>query len=360
MFERSISVCSDDAIFLKKNRLPKLSIIIPFFNNSKSEIYRCLHSIDTQVYENIEVLIIDDGSSFQCRNFLDEIPLRFKGCYIKHKEHMGVSAARNYGVSIASGDYITFIDCDDAFSENFFLDLEYLFSLYNVEKYDVIYGYIKRIYKIPKHKVQVKSINPLNLKLLSSLDKEQLIREFIEDHIVTFKNKNGYLGCVSVARVVKSSIIKKTRFNEALSLNEDNIWNLQLLKNITNAIVIDNCWYYYIYNQYSVTHQFSIDIVRSYERYLDYLWEKYIIKHSYAVSFLKLTIHLALKLKRKSYESNFNIKLNLKHLFRNKPWKNEFKWAYINNLSIKEKIIFILIKINMIDFVYNVKAKFIK
>ena len=353
-------MCFDDIISLKKDHLPKLSIIIPFFNNSKSEIYRCLQSIDIQVYENLEVLIIDDGSSFQYRNFLDEIPLHFKKCYIKHKEHMGVSSARNFGISIASGDFITFIDCDDAFSQYFFTDLKDLFSLDNIEKYDVIYGYIKRVYENTNPEIQVKPIKPSNLKLLSSLDKEKLIHEFREDHIVTFKNRNGYLGCVSVARVVKSSIIKRTKFNEDLSLNEDNIWNLQLLKNVTNAIVIDNCWYLYIYNQNSVTHQFSIDIVHSYEKYLSYLWENYIIKPSYAVSFLKLTIHLALKLKGKSYKGNFNSKLSLKNLFRVKPWENEFKWTYIDTLSVKEKIIFILIKINIIDFIYNIKAKFIK
>lgn len=361
MFEGSISVYSDDLVFQKTNNaLPKLSIIIPVFNNSKNEIYRCLNSINNQVYENIETLIIDDGSSLQCRDMLDELPLTFRNCYVKHKEHSGVSAARNFGVSIASGDFITFIDSDDSFADHFFLDLKQLFSVYNLEKFDVIYGYVKRVYELPKSNVDISPVQLSNIRLVSLLDKENLVKEFIENHIDTFRDHNGYLGCVSVARVVKSSIMKKNKFNEALSLNEDNIWNLDLLKKSSNSIIIDHCWYYYIYNKKSATHKFSKEVVQSYEKYLDYLWKNYIIKPSYAVRFLKLTIHLSLNLKGKSYKSNLSPKLRIRNLFKNDPWKKEFKWAYIFHLSIKEQIIFVLLKLKLIDFIYCIKIRFFK
>ncbi len=96
---------------LAKNAMGKISIIIPFFNRIPTLI-EALNSVLFQSYTNIEVLLIDDGST-------DDItPLRiFKDSRLRYvyQEHNGVSAARNLGISLSSGEYIAFLDSDDIF-----------------------------------------------------------------------------------------------------------------------------------------------------------------------------------------------------------------------------------------------------
>jgi len=97
---------------VKKQALKKVSIIVPVFN---AELYlgACIDSILNQNYGNIEILIVDDGSTDQsediCRKYL-EIDDRIKYIY---QQNTGASTARNRGVVEATGDYITFVDADD-------------------------------------------------------------------------------------------------------------------------------------------------------------------------------------------------------------------------------------------------------
>lgn len=343
----------------KTSILPKLSIIIPIFNNSREDISRCLSHIDKKQYENIEVIIIDDGSSDSCKRMLNELSAQFSFCQVIHQDNQGVSAARNKGISMATGDFITFIDGDDIFSENFFIDLKEIFLKHSSTNIDVIYGYIRRVYDIPDSQLEISQITHTNIRSVSALDKMKLMYGFIQDHISDFRNESGYLGCVSPGRVVKASIIKKIKFNENLSHNEDNIWNLELLKNINRAIIVDRCWYYYIYNPNSATHTFNLDIVHAYENYLNHLWDHYIDDTAKSICYLRLTIHLALSLKAKNYKGKANLRFKINELFKHSPWRNEINWDYFFSLNKKDKIFFILIKFGLIDFIYQFKL-FIK
>lgn len=336
----------------KEYNLPKLSVIIPVYNNSRKDIFRCLSHIDNQQYDNIEVLIIDDGSATPCKCMLDELSAQFSFCRVIHQENRGVSAARNKGISLATGEFITFLDGDDAFSEHFLIDLKTIFLKYDSTSIDVVYGYTQRVYDIPT----LSKINPIthsNIRLVSDIDKKILMCDFIQDCTSTYRNENGYLGCVSVGRVVKASIMKKIKFNENLSHNEDNIWNLDLLGNIKKVIIIDRCWYYYIYNPNSVTHIYNLSILSAYENYLNYLWRFYIDNHTKSVYYLRLTIHLALTLKARNYKYNKKMELNISKLFKRNPWKNGANWDCFLSLSSKDKILFILIKLGLIDTTYK-------
>ncbi|WP_163318158.1 glycosyltransferase [Dysgonomonas sp. 520] len=89
-----------------------ISVIIPVYNIEKL-LNRCLDSVVGQTYTNLEIILIDDGSADSSPQICDqyaEHDLRIK---VVHKENGGVSAARNLGLDIASGDYISFVDSDD-------------------------------------------------------------------------------------------------------------------------------------------------------------------------------------------------------------------------------------------------------
>lgn len=95
----------------------KISIIIPVY---KVEEYlpKCIESILKQTYENLEIILVDDGSPDNCGKICDEYALKDSRIRVIHKENAGVAMARNDGIEIATGDYISFIDSDDWIAEN--------------------------------------------------------------------------------------------------------------------------------------------------------------------------------------------------------------------------------------------------
>ena len=112
---------------------PRISVIIPVYN---VELYlrQCLDSVVNQTYRNLEIIVIDDGSPDRCGEICDEYAARDDRVRIIHKGNAGVSAARNDGMRIASGEWITFVDSDD------WLDLDYfdrMVSFMPQEKTDI-------------------------------------------------------------------------------------------------------------------------------------------------------------------------------------------------------------------------------
>lgn len=96
----------------------RVTIIVPAYNIEKY-IEKCAETILNQTYDNIELIIVDDGSTDTTPSILDRIAEKDKRVIIIHKENGGVSAARNTALDIASGEYIIFVDGDDYLSEDY-------------------------------------------------------------------------------------------------------------------------------------------------------------------------------------------------------------------------------------------------
>ncbi len=92
--------------------IPKVSVIIPVYNSEKY-IDKCLGSVMSQRYENLEIIVIDDGSTDESLSIINANAEKDSRIKVITQENMGVSAARNAGINEACGDYITFIDSDD-------------------------------------------------------------------------------------------------------------------------------------------------------------------------------------------------------------------------------------------------------
>ncbi|MCB2353216.1 glycosyltransferase [Clostridium estertheticum] len=103
---------------------PLISIIVPIYN---VEVYirNCVDSILGQSYENLEIILVDDGSPDNCGDICDEYRSKDKRIKVIHKKNGGLSSARNAGIDIASGDYLGFIDSDD------WIERDMYESLYN-------------------------------------------------------------------------------------------------------------------------------------------------------------------------------------------------------------------------------------
>ena len=95
----------------------KFSIVIPVYNSEKY-IEECLGSVISQTFKDFEVICINDGSTDASKSLLDEFANKDERVKVYSQENQGVGAARNYGIELAQGKYISFLDSDDILSPN--------------------------------------------------------------------------------------------------------------------------------------------------------------------------------------------------------------------------------------------------
>lgn len=91
---------------------PKITVIVPIYNVEKY-LSQCINSIVNQTYNNLEIILVDDGSPDNCPQLCDAFEKEDARIKVIHKGNGGLSSARNAGLEIATGDYITFVDSDD-------------------------------------------------------------------------------------------------------------------------------------------------------------------------------------------------------------------------------------------------------
>ena len=99
-----------------------ISVIVPVYKVEKC-IHKCIESIINQTYDNLEIILIDDGSPDNCPKICDEYALRDNRIKVIHQENKGLSSARNKGIELAKGEYIGFVDSDDYIETSMFQDL---------------------------------------------------------------------------------------------------------------------------------------------------------------------------------------------------------------------------------------------
>ena len=108
----------------------KISVIVPVYKVEKY-LHKCVDSIISQTYENLEIILVDDGSPDNCPQICDEYAKKDSRIRVIHKENEGISATRNTGIQAAQGEYIGFIDSDDYVAPQMFE------KLYNaIKKHD--------------------------------------------------------------------------------------------------------------------------------------------------------------------------------------------------------------------------------
>ena len=98
----------------------KISIIVPFYNSS-STLLRCLNSLAAQTIKNIELILINDGSTDDSLSIANSFKCEYQGrCLVLTQDNLGPSAARNKGLAVASGEYVAFVDSDDTVESTMF------------------------------------------------------------------------------------------------------------------------------------------------------------------------------------------------------------------------------------------------
>ena len=226
-----------------------IDVIVPIYNTNVDDLNRCFTSINMQDYDDYKVYLIDDGSSEEIASFLDQYANNHSKYNVIHEVNSGVSHARNNGIENSNSPYIAFVDSDDTIEKSF---LREAFELITTNDLDLVIGGFNEI-----NNGVVVSTRSSNNDLII-YDKSNMI-EFI-DKLISSKNTNdnNIIGNTPVGRtctrLFKRDLIKNVKFNEKVSMSEDTLYMIEISKYISRLGIVNNIWYNYYQNDYSVTH----------------------------------------------------------------------------------------------------------
>ena len=208
-----------------------VSIIVPVYNVEKY-LYRCIKSVLNQSYKNIEVILVDDGSPDRCPQICDELADKYKIVKVIHKKNGGLSSARNAGLDMCSGKYISFIDSDD------FVDRDFIKRLYECcVKYEAEVAML-----------QYEEVNAdENLKCIKTNGEIVFEGKSIEEAFLKLKIDSVCVGLYS------REIINGYRFLEGKT-SEDIPFNFEIFKKTKKFVYIPEKRYYYYYNINSISN----------------------------------------------------------------------------------------------------------
>lgn len=236
-----------------------ITIIIPVYNGEKY-LNKCLDSIINQTYKNLEIIIVNDGSTDNTKKICDEYIKKDNRIKVINKKNEGVSAARNDGIEASAGKYISFVDADD------FIEKEFAEKMLDILiKYDAKYvtcGY-KRVYDDHTEFVN----NDLSEMVVT---KDEYIKKLLNV-------QNGY-GFVHM-KLIEKDILKNVRFNKELKVGEDALFNIMLCENVDKVVIYNNPLYNYYFNSNSVVRKFDDNYSNKYllsmQCMFNYIKEKY-------------------------------------------------------------------------------------
>lgn len=172
---------------------PLVSVIIPIYN-VEDYIHECINSVLDQTYQNIEVILIDDGSPDRCPEICDEYVEKDKRVRVIHKTNGGLSDARNCGIKNAMGEYLTFVDSDDVISSDM---IQYLYRL--CIKYDVLMAQCNHVTE-----------NPIFDAIIDGQERGTIIRK--ERCMNELLGKYGISFCVSWGKLFHRTVLDTIKF----------------------------------------------------------------------------------------------------------------------------------------------------
>ncbi|HHU5120724.1 TPA: glycosyltransferase family 2 protein [Streptococcus agalactiae] len=204
----------------------KISVIVPLYNVEKY-IINCISSLTNQTYQNIEIILIDDGSTDNSGRICKKLAQEDHRIIYLRKENGGVSSARNLGLQYATGSYIGFVDSDDYISKTMYENLLKRLLETNADIAETDFALIDNRFTKKKRK-----------KIQKVLNKEEAIREFLSGNVV----ENNL-----VIKLFKKTVIANLKFKEDVIVGEDMLFSLQALQN-SDRVTVDttNADYFYV------------------------------------------------------------------------------------------------------------------
>jgi len=317
-----------------------ISIIVPIYKVEKY-LNRCIKSILNQTYKNIEIILVDDGSPDNCGKICDRYANEDKRIKVIHKKNGGLSDARNAGLEICTGEYISFIDSDDWVEKNY---IEVLYNLIKLKNSDIaICNYIEIF----------------DEKIKSLTEIEEIYTYSNIDSLYQLMGKNGVNFTVAWGKLYKKTLFENIRFPVG-KIHEDEYTTYKLLYISKKVSYTTKKLYYYLKRKDSITGEsFNIknrlDAIEAIKERIKFFNDNGLIELSYlsykTLFFLYLDVIYYLKIQKNNV--NLNYKKNIYIDFNNiksklKKTKFDIKFKIFYEMSFLAPFItysiFIIIK----------------
>ena len=322
---------------MEKQKQKLVSIIIPIYK-VEQYLIDCIQSVCSQTYKNIEIILVDDGSPDNCGKICDDYAKRDKRISVIHKENGGLSDARNKGIDIARGDYITFVDSDD------YVETTFIEELYNaIEKNNSDIS----ICNINVVDENGKKISNLGFKDNIIVDGKQILKEICEQ-------KNIVESIVAWNKMYSSKFFKQYKYPVG-KIHEDEFLTYKILYQTKRVSVINKYLYNYRKNNQSIVgkefNQQRLDLLEALSERLEFY------KNNKEDYFYLMTLKIYLNqlieyyIKTKKYIQNSKIILQ--------DLKNKYNIIYkeyimMKDISVKAKAKAIIFK-HCPNLIYNLK-----
>lgn len=211
---------------------PLISVIVPIYNVEKY-LARCVDSIVNQTYKNLEIILVNDGSPDLCPQMCDDYAEKDSRIKVVHKKNGGLSDARNAGMAVAKGEYISFIDSDDYVSDDFF---ECLLDVMNKENSDIAECSVVKLYEDNRFD---EFSDDLSVKTYDTQDAmSALIAENpFHQHVWN--------------KLYKTELVRDIPYAVG-KLNEDEFWTYQVFGRANKVSKFNKTMYYYFQRSSSI------------------------------------------------------------------------------------------------------------
>lgn len=215
-----------------------ISVIVPVYN-VEQYLPRCLECISSQTYRNIEIILVDDGSTDKSGVICDEYASIDSRTRVIHQANTGLWAARNAGQDFARGKYLFFPDADDYFNED---TIRLLFVAINCGS-----GYDIAICRMQKTEKDDEDVTAPRFVQLSQINRDELFRNLFRE-----KTEDTF-SIFMWNKLFRRDIIKDLRSNP-YPRTQDKDFMIRLFTRINNAILIENRLYYWFQHHDSLIH----------------------------------------------------------------------------------------------------------
>ena len=236
------------------NSQPKISVIVPVYKVEKF-LDRCVESIVGQTYENLEIILVDDGSPDNCPSMCDKWAEKDSRIKVIHKENGGVSSARNAALDAATGDFIGFVDSDDWIEPDMYESL--MMRIDETGKDIAVCSYYS--IEVSGERNECRCI----------ADKAVVCKDDYFRFIV-LGGDGGYIW----NRLYRADIIKEVRFDENIWYSEDLLFNFKAAQKSNGAAILDKIEYNYVQKRIKeqawVMNDHSFDSMTAFEIMLSY------------------------------------------------------------------------------------------
>lgn len=234
--------------------MKKISVIIPVYNAEKY-LKRCVDSVRIQTYSNLEIILVDDGSPDQCPAMCDAFAAADARIKVIHKKNEGVAVARNAGLDVATGEYLTFVDSDDYIDSVMYAEM-----MKQVEAYSCDIVMCDCVKEFSDHtELYTHNIRP------GYYDQNQLQNEYYP-HLLMMENVEyppTISNCLCLFRkelLSGDTDRKELRYVPGIRFSEDLLFGAKLMRAADSFFYMKGmALYHYYMNPSSATHTYAPD-----------------------------------------------------------------------------------------------------